>query len=238
MIDLLIPTWNNNEYLIPCLNSLSGEEDIQVFVVNNGDAENMEGVEQKNVTVLQQSMNLGWEGGLKKGLEASKSELVVFLNDDTYTPRSSHGWMSRLRLHFLDSKVGAVGPSTNVVMGAQQIFAPIDHENTVFKVKFLIGFCMMVRRSALEEAGGVDDRLSGGDDFDLSIRLRKAGYDLLVDRNEFVYHHGFKTGERIHGNAASGGWNSMDMIERTNFGLINKHGLRPWLDCMQNQMAV
>jgi len=235
-IGILIPTWNNNEYLMPCLRSLltpwfSGH----IYVVNNGEPENMDGIDDKRVTILQQESNLGWEGGLKKGLEASQEDFVVFMNDDTYVPFSSIGWTDHLLTHFSDPRVAAVGPSTNVVMGAQQIFAPIDPKEDVLNVKFLIGFCLMVRRSALNEVGGIDDTLPGGDDFDLSIRLRNAGYKLLVDRNVFVYHHGFKTGERIHGTAASGGWNSMEMTERTNFSLINKHGLRPWLNCMKDQ---
>jgi SAM-dependent methyltransferase len=92
---------------------------------------------------------------------------------------------------------------------------------------------MMVRRSAVEQAGGIDMALPGGDDLDLSIRLRKAGYELWVDRNVFVYHHGFKTGERVNGNSTvSGGWNSIEMQERTNQALIQKHGLRAYLECM------
>jgi SAM-dependent methyltransferase len=154
------------------------------------------------------------------------------MNDDTYIPLPSIRWTNLLLNHFANPKIGAVGPTTNVVMGAQQIFSPIPYPQDILRVKFLIGFCVMVRRKALEEVGGIDDSLPGGDDFDLSIRLRKAGYELLIDRNVFVYHHGFKTGQRVHGNH----WNSMEMTENTNFALINKHGLRPWLDCMKNQV--
>ena len=239
-IGIIVVTWNNNEYLVPCLNSLLSpvvtEDLYNIYVVNNGDPRNMEMIQHPRVTVLQQTENLGWEGGLKKGLEASKEEFVVFMNDDTYIPPVSIRWANVLINNFANSKVGAVGPTSNCVMGVQNIFSGIPYPYDVLDVNFLIGFCLMVRRSALDAVGGIDDELPGGDDLDLSIRLRKGGYKLLCDRNTFVYHHGFKTGERVKGDASvDGGWNSVTMTERTNWALIKKHGLREFLYCM-NQL--
>lgn len=240
VIGVIIPTFNGNDYLIPCLNSLlnplATEDLIHIYVVNNGDPQNMQAIDHPRVTILQQDKNLGWEGGLKAGLAASKEEFVVFMNDDTFIPMTSLRWANRLLNHFGIPEVGAVGPSSNVVMGIQNIFANVPFIFNYVKVNFLIGFCMMVRRSALEKVGGVDDSLPGGDDLDLSIRLRKGGYSLLCDRDVFVYHHGFKTGERVNGGPeVNGGWNSVQMMERTNFALIRKHGLKAYLECM-NQL--
>jgi len=240
-IAILIPTWNNNQYLLPCVNSIlafTGEES-HLYIVNNGDPENMKGVQPHDrITFLQQNRNLGWEGGLKAGLSESTEEFVIFMNDDTYVPMASKTWANDMLAYFKDPKVAAVGPSSNVVMGAQSIFAPLPAlDATILKVKFLIGFCFMVRRSALDEVGGVDDSLPGGDDFDLSIRLRKSGHELLAARDILVYHHGFKTGERVNGGPnVSGGWNSVEMTEKTNFGLMRKHGLRSWMDAMNDQV--
>lgn len=236
-IAVIIPTWNNNEYLVSCLNSLlapvTTEDLLNIYVVNNGDPQNMEMIDHPRVKILQQKENLGWEGGLKAGIAASTEEFIVFLNDDTYIPPVSIRWANVLINDFANPAVGAVGPTSNVVMGVQNIFTGIQYSFDILDVNFLIGFCMMVRRSALEKAGGIDDTLPGGDDLDLSIRLRKAGYKLLVDRNAFVYHHGFKTGERINGGAnVKGGWNSVEMTERTNWALIKKHGLREFLSCL------
>lgn len=242
-VGILIPTWNNNQYLIPCLNSvitpLATEDLIHVYVVNNGESRNMDTIKHPRITILQQKENLGWEGGLKAGLEASNEEFVVFLNDDTFVPQSSLRWVNILLNEMVDPRVGAVGPSSNCVMGIQNIFSGVPDCYDVLTVNFLIGFCLMVRRKALDEVGGVDDTLPGGDDLDLSIRLRKGGYQLLCNRNTFVYHHGFKTGERIKGDSSvNGGWNSVQMSERTNWGLIKKHGLRSYLECMNQAPGI
>lgn len=235
---VICPTWNNNQYLIPCIRSIiSVSDDVHVYVVNNGEPGNMMGLAGPKVTILQQDSNKGWEGGLKAGLEVAKEELIVFMNDDTLIPLTSKGWLEEMARYFEDPKVGAVGPSSNCVMGGQSIFAEIPPDQNVLRSTFLIGFCMMVRRSALEAVEGVDDSLPGGDDLDLSIRFRQKGYDILIDRNAFVYHHGFKTGERVKGGPNEvGGWNSVAMTEKTNFALMRKHGLKAWMATMNNQI--
>jgi hypothetical protein len=181
------------------------------------------------VEILEPGNNLGWEGGLKLGLKyiPKDVEYVMFCNDDVFLPYSSKFWLHDMLQWFKNPAVGAVGPTTNVVMGAQNIFNAINIP--AFTTDLLIGFCMLLRRSALEKAGGIDDTLPGGDDFDLSIRLVDAGYKLICDRNIFLFHHGFKTGERLHGNAmVGGGWNSYEMQQAVNTALIKKHGFARW----------
>lgn len=154
------------------------------------------------------------------------------MNDDTAILPSQRYWLLNLINRLGNPKYAAVGPTSNVVMGRQQVFYTIHSD--MIEPKFLIGFCMLVRRSDLEAAGGVDDTLPGGDDLDLSIRLRKLGKKLLIDRNVFVWHHGFKTGERVKGTD----WNSLAMIERTNFALMMKHSLHDFIDLQRPDEVV
>ena len=214
------------QYVYPCVDSILSHQGTpglyNVIIVNNGDKGSIPEAANPEITILEAGSNLGWEGGLKLGLSVSKAPYVIFMNDDTYIPISSQYWMVQMLNHFADPKVAAVGPSSNCVMGPQNVFIPCKSYSS-FPVNFLIGFCMMVRRSTLEEVGGVDDSLPyHGDDLDLSIRFRKAGYKMICDKNVFVYHHGFKTGGREFGSA----WNSVEMTEKTNTHLIKKHGLK------------
>lgn len=233
-VDIIIPTWNNPNYLVPAINSIlmsNWQYPVNIIVVNNGHPGIEANFNLRQVKVIQAPENLGWEGGLKYGLAFSTSKFVMFLNDDVFIPRSSHGWLRSMMSYFNDKSVGAVGPSSNCVMGAQNIWSGIWSD--FYSVPYLIGFCMLLRREALEQSGGVDDTLPGGDDIDISIRLRKKGWLLIHDRNAFVYHHGFKTGERVHGGADTvGGWNSLQMSENTQKALIQKHGFRTWYETL------
>lgn len=237
IVDIIIPTYDNFQYLSSCLASILGNSTthglFHITVINNGHPESCDWIKHDDVTVINSGKNLWWEGGIKLGLEKTKAPFVLFLNDDTVIPPSSKLWLNTMLKHFLDERVGAVGPSSNVVMGLQNIFTHVPVH--VFERKFMIGFCYLVRRKAIEEAGGIDDETRVSDDFDMSIRLRKAGYKLLVDRTVFVYHHGFKTGNRVLGDAQQkNGWNSFEQWEKGNHYIIRKHGFREWAETMRD----
>jgi GT2 family glycosyltransferase len=225
-VTIIIPSLNNRRYLEPCLSSILRETinvNYQIIVVNNCRRCTMEWIDDPRVTVLAPGSNLGWEGGLQLGLTLSLTPYSLFLNDDTLILRNQQRWLSRLLEHFENPQVGAVGPASNLVAGAQAIQRQAP--TLRFPVRFLIGFCMLVRRSALNQVGGIDLSLPGGDDIDLSIRLRRAGYSLLCDRRVFVYHHGYKTGERVYGPSNQHcGWNSREFTDRVTSALVAKHG--------------
>ena len=237
LVTIVIPTYNNQEFLKPCVVSILRNRAtaglFKLLIVNNGHPDSCNYLlGQDDIQVINAPSNLGWEGGIDLGIKNSRSPYVLFMNDDTLVPISSRLWINQLLQHFKDPRVGAVGPSSNTVMGFQNIFA--DTPFHVFESKFLIGYCVLVRRSAFEEIGGMDMKLPGGDDLDWSIRLRDAGYKLLVDRTTFVYHHGFKTGERVNGSASTtNGWNSYEMYSKVNTALIKKHGFKKWWDVMK-----
>lgn len=237
IVDIVIPTYDNYQFLSACLASITRHSSthglFHITVVNNGHPESCNWIDHPDITVLQPGKNLGWEGGIKLGLEKTKAPFVLFLNDDTFIPTSSQLWLNTMLKHFIDPKIGAVGASSNVVMGLQNIFTFVPFH--VFERKFLIGFCFLVRREAIEKAGGIDDTTNVADDFDMSIRIRKAGYTLLVDRTVFVYHHGFKTGTRVYGTEQQkNGWNSFEKWEAGNTYLIKKHGFREWAETMKD----
>ena len=146
LCDILIPTWNLPEYAVPCVESILRnlkDQTVHIYVINNGREEHVGYFPKSpNVTIIQMPENAGWEGGLKEGLKHSNSPYVVFMNDDTFIPQFSTDWLHKLMRHFVDPACGAVGPSSNVVMGKQQMF---DHDNPFFMVNFLIGFCMLLR---------------------------------------------------------------------------------------------
>lgn len=225
LVDIIIPTLDNRRYLEPCLASIAERTEgvhYRVIVVNNGQAGSCDYAADAGCLVLEAGGNRGWEGGLQLGLQQSTAAAVLFLNDDTLILRTQRAWLSTL-LADLRDPVAAVGPSSNLVAGAQALgwSAPASP----FAVTFLIGFCLLVRRDALDAVGGVDAALPGGDDIDLSIRLRRAGYTLLCDRRVFIWHHGFKTGARLYGASTQpGGWNSREYTERVAHALIAKHG--------------
>jgi len=237
-LTIIIPSYNNEQYLTPCVISIikTGVLDsmADLIIVNNGkqDIERHFGANPA-IRILNPGTNLGWEGGLELGLKESTSPFVVFQNDDTYLIPGGVFFYQRLLTRFQDDNVAAVGPVTTCAGNIQSIYHP-SCPNVGTEVSFLIFFTVMMRRKHIEAVGGIDTTLPGGDDLDLSLRLRKAGYNLVVDPGAFIIHHGFKTGERVKGAPdVKGGWNSIEMTDRTNQHLIRKHGFKNWWGMMK-----
>jgi GT2 family glycosyltransferase len=225
-VAVLIPTLDNRLYLEPCLRSLRATTNAhltRVFVLNNGEPGSCDWCVGYGAMVADLGGNIGWEGALKAGVSLTAEPNILCLNDDTFFPPSSQGWLARMVHRFEDQRVGAVGPSSNYVAGAQTIWAPIDWRCA--SVAFLCGFCLLVRRAALIAAGGIDLSQSGADDRDLSIRLVDAGYLLLADRGVFVYHHGAVTGAKVYGSVwGDDGWYGKDTLAGHRARLVTKHG--------------
>ena len=233
-VAILVPTYNNYQQLYQMLKSLhhtAMRSLFQVYVLNNGHP----GLEQQlplgnHASIHSFGENLGWEGALDWGVKNTTEPLILFANDDIYFPPNHPTWLSNMTSLFHDPAIGAVGPTSNVVMGEQNVFYG-DFRYPFKSVKYLIGFCLLLRREALEKAGGVPVGCPGGDDLDLSIRLRKQGYQLLVDRGVYVHHHGFQTGTRVHGQD----WNSARMTDTTNNWLMRRHGVKEVMETLTNR---
>lgn len=237
LCDIIIPTWNNPAFLNPCVNSISRSGMLtsggaRLIVVDNGDKIPVDPDIEKipNTIVIKAGANLGWEGGLKKGLEYSNAKFVCFQNDDTLIPRSSINFYEKLITPFADDNIGIVGPTTTNASGIQSIFHPQTPYWPV-SVPWVIFFCAMLRRSDLDAIGGIDDSLPGGDDFDVCMRMSQANKKIVINPNAFLIHHGFVTGTRVHGDhTVKNGWNNIEFTDKVNWGLIKKHGFKKFIE--------
>ncbi len=156
----------------------------------------------------------GYTLAANQGLRASTGDFVVLLNSDTIvTPR----WVDRmLRCFRSDPKIGVAGPLSNTaswqsvpeVFNADGDWAdnPLPEGISIDemaaqvaelsacqypRVGFLNGFCYMIRRSTLDELGGFDEETFGrgfGEENDFSLRSTKAGWELAVVDDAYVFH--------------------------------------------------
>lgn len=239
-VQIIIPTYNNLDYLLPCLDSIvrNTVDSCRLIIVNNGSKELENYV--KGPKVLHSGKNRGWMGGINDGLKEvpEDCEYVLLMNDDTLILPHHYDWIAKMKkVMDIDPSVAAVGPSSNVVAGIQNM----RHKGlpALLEVKYLIGFCVLIRKKYLDEIGGLDESLPGGDDLDWSIAFRKKGYKLIARRDVFVFHHGFVTGNKVRGDHTQhNGWNSPQMTEETNHAIIRKHGFRHFVETTRNEPLV
>lgn len=243
-LSVVVPSWNNANQLTQMVNSMTrigffDRGDRELIIVNNGKqpcAKDFAHIMAKRtLQVVNCEDNRGWEGGLIEGLKVSNSEFVCFQNDDVHIPQSESNFYDNL-INSFDDTTGIVAPVTTCAAGIQSIYhqaSPVS----LTEVRYLIFLCVMLKRADLDAIGGVDDALPGGDDIDVSIRMRQAGKKLYVNPASFLVHHGFQTGTRVNGDSnVAGGWNSIEMSERTNQALIRKHGFKAFIEAIGYQV--
>lgn len=258
-VAIIIPTYNQPQHLAITLSSVMQwtKSIFKIYVVDNsetGYAQDIAAQIHPDIVVIRAKSNLGWMGGINHGIRNSQSTFVLMLNDDIKILDFDHTWLNTLMETFNRVPgLGAVGPSSNMVMGYQNF---MTHSRTMMNYKHgineaqgirnvqhflsrdswttmlttaLSGFCLLVKRSIIDEIGLLDEELPGGDDLDISIRMRKAGYKLAVRKNCFVYHFGSKTGVSVYREH----WNSPAYSDAVNIALIKKHGFKSWHKAIQ-----
>lgn len=140
------------------------------------------------------------EWGFTKQVQAWKggdSPFVLFLNDDCIVSESA---VIEMLLPMADPKVGIVGPTLRCGDFQSNPFAaevPLDEKGNLpyyIEVRHLIGACLLVRRSLLQQIGGWDTQfVLHCSDLDLCIRAWNAGYKVVWAVRTEVQHEAHVT---------------------------------------------
>jgi GT2 family glycosyltransferase len=161
------------------------------------------------IRLLRNPTNLGFVASVNRGIAEAGARDVVLLNADTEVPA---GWLSRLAGQaYSHSRVATVSPFSNnatlcsypAVEGGPLPFgetlARIDaaclaaNAGRSVTVPTTVGFCMYLRRDALDELGVFDAETFGrgyGEENDYCMRANAAGWRHLLACDLFVYHEG------------------------------------------------
>jgi hypothetical protein len=128
------------------------------------------------------SENAGVARAWNMGWQLSLAEIVCFVNEDVRAPAG--GLRPLLDALDADPALGAVGPR-----GAHWDVDRMTHldfvesgDDSPALCDAISGFALAVRRDALREVGGFDERFSpaGGEEIDLCFSLRTKGWSLGV----------------------------------------------------------
>ncbi|OXM86354.1 glycosyltransferase [Paenibacillus rigui] len=207
---IVILTYNKLEYTQQCIESIreyTEQGTYEIIVVDNNSTDDTPNWlrKQNDLHVIYNSENLGFPKGCNQGMEVSTGDQILLLNNDTVVTKN---WLSNLvTCLYSEPTIGAVGSITNSCsyyqsidtayknMSEMQAFAQqINNSNpSMWEERLkLVGFCMLFKRSAMDQIGLLDERFTPGnyEDDDYSLRLRRAGYKLMLCRDSFIHHYG------------------------------------------------
>jgi glycosyltransferase involved in cell wall biosynthesis len=211
-VSIIIPAFNQIEYCRQCVTTLIANTPppFKLILVDNastdGVGEYFDSI--PGACVVHADSNRGFAGGVNLGLARAEGHALL-LNSDTLLPQ---GWLAPL-LRALDEHedAGMVGPVSNCVSGVQQIETPpleslddiqamqarlaAEKSGSVVETQRLVGFCLLIRDRALRRVGLFDESFGIGnfEDDDYCLRVRRAGYRLLIAEDSFVFHYGSRT---------------------------------------------
>ncbi len=228
LTSIVILTFNQLEYTKKCVKSISKHtpENHEIIFIDNGSTDKTvqwlktQVRENKKYTLIENKENLGFAKGCNQGIEASRGEYILLLNNDTVV---ADGWLSGLidcLTYALDA--GIVGPMTNNISGLQQNvsreYLSVDNLDK-YAVKFrrqyahrriplrrIVGFCMLFKRALAEQIGMLDESFGTGnfEDDDLCVRAALEGYRNYIAGDVFIHHFGSRSfiGNKINYSAS------------------------------------
>ena len=216
MISIIIVNYNGCHHLTRCLNSLKSQsiEDFEVIVIDNASSDgSVKFLSQSYpwVNVIKNCENIGYGAGVNRGINASRGEFILTLNNDTDADPD-----------FLKELLIAIESSPEVGMAAPKMLLPDGSINSTglcisrsgavwdrgvfekdkgqydmsYKVLGPCGGAALYRRTMLEEIGHFEeDYFLYYEDADIAIRACNAGWKCIFVPGSRVMHlHGATAG--------------------------------------------
>ena len=207
---IVMLSWNAPEFTEMAVASINAHTRVpfEIILIDNGSsAATVKRLQAlTGVRIIYNAQNMGFAHGCNQGLAAAAGSHVVLLNNDVVV---TDGWLDALlEAHRRDGAVGISAPRSNYVAGHQQVpdaaYADIAkmHEyarerraqlrGRTYHTDRVIGFCMCISRAVIDEVGGIDTRYGVGnfEDDDYCLRVRAAGYEIVVCEDSFIHHFG------------------------------------------------
>jgi GT2 family glycosyltransferase len=211
LISVVIVNWNRRELLRACLASLAAQRDVsfETILVDNGSGDGSADMAEGEfgARVIRNGENRGFCAANNQGIAVARGEFVALLNNDA---EAEPGWLAEL--------ARACGSRPDVGMAASKVLVWEDPRR-IDKVGHLIfpdgqnrgrgsgaldegqfdgeedvlwpdGCAAIYRKRMLDEIGGFDeDFFAYGDDAELGLRARIAGWKCLYAPRAVVRHH-------------------------------------------------
>lgn len=221
-VSTIIISYNSAGYLPGCLDSLAGVETEVIVVDNGSSDGSAEVARSRGARVIANAENRGFAGAANQGAGCASGDYLLFLNPDTALLSGFEALAKALEADPQAAAAGGLllGPAGHPQPGFNfrsfPTFASLAFElllinrlwprNPVNRryrcldvpldrpglVQQPAGACLMVRRSALEQAGGWDQRFHPVwfEDVDLCLRFHQAGFHCLFVPGSRWLHHG------------------------------------------------
>ena len=207
-LSVIIVNYNSGTYAIDCINALFLQIDIQFEVIVVDNASNDKSAELlinnfvDRIKFVPSDENLGFAKANNLAAKISNGTFLLLLNPDTVLIQSN---TLRSLVDELNSNphIGLLSPLIDEPRKNKQVYPRYRYPSTHHlkftetfkklpgKIAWVLGACMLIKRSVFEEIGGFDpDYFLYGEDTDICLKLRLAKYEIGFIENVKIMHVG------------------------------------------------
>jgi GT2 family glycosyltransferase/glycosyltransferase involved in cell wall biosynthesis len=210
-VDIVLCVYNHPDLVANCVESVQERTHYlrwRLLLLDDGSddftREVIRGYAAKDsrIQLLVNAENLGFVGTANRGMQFSDADYVVLLNSDTVM---SPGWLGKLvAVAQSDPRIGMVNPLSNEFVNLSVPMAPgasflamnelLEGHGPegAFDIVTAVGYCLLIRRKALQELGYFDEVFGRGycEDTDLHMRFTTHGWRVVAAPDTYVYHLG------------------------------------------------
>lgn len=220
-VSIIIVNWNGSHHLRECFDSLAAQtfRDFEVVLVDNGSVDDSLELVREHypwVQLVPLKDNTGFSTGNNRGLEQSRGEYIVTLNNDT---RVEPDWLAclvkvadahpgagmiacRICSYFEPDVIDSIGMGIcrdGMARGRfrNQRWSALQMED-VEDILVPSACAALYKRAMIDEVGFFDDDFFAyAEDIDLGLRGRLAGWEAVVANKAIVYHKYSQTSGRL-----------------------------------------
>ena len=210
LVSVIVVNWNGGRYLSECLDSIIKQsyKRTELLVIDNGSQDDSLSVLEKYSTVrlIQNRTNLGYGPANNQGIVAAQGEIIAFINNDVVLDTD---WLKNIVTVLLSSKsIGMCAGKTlsyfqkdtidntghllfwdGINRGRGRMQKDDGQFDGINHAFFPSGSACVFRTSALQQIGSFDeDFFLYGDDAEIGIRARLAGWECAFESTAVAYH--------------------------------------------------
>ena len=205
MFSILIPSYNNLEYLKLCIKSIekNSKYDHQIIIhINEGNDGSLEFVKNNNYTFTHSKENIGMPKALNKSSQLATFDYILISHDDFYY---CPGWdiefvkelekINHTKFYLSGTMVGA----GQVYFDAGETVSSFDEEKLLNNIKNISTFNFqgttkcpgLIHKDTWNMVGGWSEEFSptGGDDTDFAMKLWKHNVRIFKGLGKSLAYH-------------------------------------------------
>lgn len=188
------------------------EEKTQIILINDASPEevkkeicNLEQIRNNifSIQTITHATSMGYAKSINEALSLVKGEFIVLMDSDVIAKKS---WQQTVIKSFSTTEIGCVGgvllyPQTNGIQCCGITYTrgigrhlklnarPEAAGNSIYEVQASVFAFLTIKSNVINEIGFLDDQFFNGyEDLDYQMRIRQAGYKIIINPSLQFYH--------------------------------------------------